>query len=111
MATISDEIRELAGEAGIYSNACCKLRELADRIDREMVELPKDADGVPIRIGDVLYSSGNECQVVSITVKADETYVGVHTDEGVFLPSVNPKYLSRKQEPSDSLERIAARGW
>lgn len=40
-------------------------------------------------------------------MKADETYVGVHTDEGVFLPSVNPKYLSRKQEPSDSLGRIA----
>lgn len=60
------------------------------------MKLPLDADGVPIRIGDVLYSSGNECRVVSITVKADEACVGVHTDEGAFLPSVNPKYLSRK---------------
>lgn len=77
------------------------------------LRLPVDADGVPIRIGDVLYSSGNECRVVSITVKADEAYVGVYTDEGVFLPSVDPKYLSRKNpeplepEPADSWERIA----
>lgn len=71
-----------------------------------------DADGAPIRIGDVLYSSGNECRVVSITVKADEACVGVHTDEGAFLPSVNPKYLSRKNpeplepEPADSWEKL-----
>lgn len=77
------------------------------------MRLPLDADGEPIHIGDVLYSSGNECRVVGITVKADEACVGVHTDEGVFLPSVNPKYLSRKNpeplepEPADSWERIA----
>ena len=71
------------------------------------MKLPLDADGEPIRIGDVLYSSGNECRVVSITVKADEACVGVHTDEGVFLPSVNPKYLSRKKpEPPDSWEKL-----
>lgn len=89
-----------------------ELRVLADRIDREMMELPNDAEGEPIRIGDVLYSSGNECRVVSITVKADEACVGVHTDEGAFLPSVNPKYLSRKNkeplepEPADSWEKL-----
>lgn len=76
------------------------------------MKLPLDADGEPIRIGDVLYSSGNECRVVSITVKADEACVGVHTDEGVFLPSVNPKYLSRENpepledEPADSWEKL-----
>lgn len=88
----------------------CMIRmvtTIADRIDREMMELPKDAEGEPIRIGDVLYSSGNECRVVSITVKADEACVGVHTDEGAFLPSVNPKYLSRKKpEPADSWEKL-----
>lgn len=71
------------------------------------MKLPLDADGEPIRVGDVLYSSGNECRVVSITVKADEACLGVHTDEGTFLPSVNPKYLSRKKpEPADSWERL-----
>ena len=75
--------------------------------DDSYMKLPLDADGVPIHIGDVLYSSGNECRVVSITVKADEACVGVHTDEGAFLPSVNPKYLSRKKpEPADSWEKL-----
>lgn len=72
------------------------------------IPAPVDADGEQIRIGDVLYSRGNECRVVSITVKADEVCVGVRTDEGVFLPSVNPKYLSRKNpEPLDSWEKLA----
>lgn len=93
---ISDELRKWCDGADVDGNACDELRVLADRIDREMVELPKDADGEPIRVGDVLYSSGNECRVASITVKADEACVGVHTDEGAFLPSVNPKCLSRK---------------
>ena len=69
---------------------------IADRIDREMMELPKDADGEPIRVGDVLYSSGNEFRVVNITVKANEVCVAVYADDGTFCPWVNPKYLSRK---------------
>ena len=36
-------------------NACDELRVLADRIDREMVELHKDAEGVPIEVGDTVY--------------------------------------------------------
>ena len=80
--------------------------------DDSYMKLPLDADGEPIHIGDVLYSRGNECRVVSITVKADEACVGAHTDDGVFLPSVNPKYLSRENleplepEPDDSWEKL-----
>lgn len=55
--SISDELRELSSKAGIYSNSCRKLRKLADRIDAEMVELPKDRDGVPIHVGDTVYTS------------------------------------------------------
>ncbi len=105
---------------GIMNGHISKLKELEEenaelrdkldawiQSDDSYMKLPLDADGEPIRIGDVLYSSGNECRVVSITVKADEACVGVHTDEGLFLPSVNPKYLSRKkQEPADSWEKL-----
>ena len=105
---------------GIMSDHISKLKALEDenaelrakleawiQSDDSYMKLPVDADGEPIRIGDVLYSSGNECRVVSITVKADEACVGVHTDEGAFLPSVNPKYLSRKKpEPADSWEKL-----
>ena len=94
-------------------------REIEDELARAegsqldaYVKLSLDADGEPIRIGYVLYSGGNELRVLSITVKAGEAYVGVHTDEGMFLPSVNPKYLSRKNpeplesEPADSWELL-----
>lgn len=83
-------------------------REVEEKMNwYEGVPAPVDADGEPIRIGDVLHSRGNECCVVSITVKANEVCVGVRTDEGVFLPSVNPKYLSRKNpEPLDSWEAL-----
>lgn len=71
------------------------------------MKLPLDADGEPIRVGDVLYSSGSEFRVVSITVKADEVCVAVYADDGTFCPWVNPKYLSRKKpEPADSWERL-----
>lgn len=105
---------------GIMSGHISKLKALEEenaelrakleawiQSDDSYMKLPLDADGEPIRVGDVLYSSGNECRVVSITVKADEACLGVHTDEGTFLPSVNPKYLSRKKpEPADSWEKL-----
>ena len=110
---------------GIMSNHISKLKELEEenaglrakleafiQSDDSYMRLPLDADGEPIHIGDVLYSSGSEYHVVAITVKADEARVGVHTDDGVFLPSVNPKYLSRKNpeplepEPADSWEKL-----
>lgn len=111
-----------AGE-GEFRLAYKDAEEIAAEIEDELaraegsqldayVKLPLDADGEPIRIGDVLYSGGNELRVLSITVKAGEAYVGVHTDEGAFLPSVNPKYLSRKNleplesEPADSWELL-----
>ncbi len=52
---ISDEIRKWCDGADVDGNACGELRDLADRIDSEMVELPKDADGVPIHVGDTVY--------------------------------------------------------
>lgn len=110
---------------GIMSNHISKLKELEEenaglrakleafiQSDDSYMRLPLDADGEPIHIGDVLYSRGNECRVVSITVKADEACVGAHTDDGVFLPSVNPKCLSRENleplepEPDDSWEKL-----
>ena len=76
------------------------------------MRLPVDADGEPIRIGDVLYSSGNKFRVVSITVKANEVCVAVYADDGTFFPWTNPKYLSRKNPeplepgPADSWEKL-----
>lgn len=102
--TISDEIRVWCDEADVDGNACWVLRDLADRIDREMVELPKDADGNPIHVGDTVYlESGSKADVKSIEFSHGEHSI-VFTVRGKgFLPS--PQYLSH--ERPDSLERIA----
>lgn len=43
------------------------FRNIADRIDAEMVELPKDRDGAPIHLGDTVYlEDGREAKVYSI---------------------------------------------
>lgn len=53
---ISDEIRNgFLRRDDVGTEAYRKLLYIADRIDREMVELPRDMDGVPIRVGDVLH--------------------------------------------------------
>lgn len=104
MATISDEIRELAGEAGIYSNACGKLRELADRIDREMVELPKDRDGVPIRVGDTVYlDDGRAAGVAHIFFMPNKAYAMCW--DGDRYTERQPSDITHTRH--DSLGRIA----
>lgn len=58
MSKISDELRNM-------DNAW--LNYMADRIDAEMVELPKDSDGVPIHVGDVVYlDDGHKAEVTHI---------------------------------------------
>lgn len=89
-----------------------EIERLKDEISGDYMRLPVDADGEPIHIGDVLYSSGNKFCVVSITVKANEVCVAVYADDGTFFPWANPKYLSRNSteplepEPADSWEKL-----
>lgn len=66
MAKISDEIRKWADDLDSDDIVCttATLYTLADRIDSEMVELPKDADGEPIHVGDTAYlKDGREVKV------------------------------------------------
>lgn len=39
-----------------------EMRMLADRIDREMIELPKDMDGMPIHEGDKMHLDDGKWQ-------------------------------------------------
>ena len=56
MSKISDEIRERWNGYFEQRNGDCEwFHNIADRIDNEMVELPRDADGVPIHVGETLY--------------------------------------------------------
>lgn len=70
---ISDELRRwcesengtgCGGFVTGYSSE--KLCDPADRIDSEMVALPKTADGVPIHVGDTLDGYGKTIEVVEM---------------------------------------------
>lgn len=74
-----ERLRELCDNAksgGFASIGCDAVLEIADEIEAEIaekyLELPLDADGVPIRVGDTLYTignrkyEGNRCVVIGI---------------------------------------------
>jgi hypothetical protein len=101
---ISDEIRVWCDrKCGCYIDGDVRdeLYALADRIDRETVELPKDADGEVIHVMDTLYdvNSGSQMQVRSMTI--DRSWM-ITTDVWcTYAPS------TVTHTRPDSLERIA----
>ena len=60
---ISDEIRQWCDETTPWPTRA-DARAIADRIDNEMVELPRDRDGVPIHVGDKMYLDDRRMFVV-----------------------------------------------
>ena len=70
---ISDELREFIDERDLYPTYIAELRRIAKRIDAEMIELPKDADGVPIHVGDTVYGcrSGMEMTISELRMTAN----------------------------------------
>ena len=108
--SISDEIRE-------WCDICCgeyidadELRELADRIDAEMVELPKDADGVPTHVGDTVWGCASGMELIVNGMRLTDSWV-VSTNHGLITRTSGVTH-----ERPDSFERIAdelevAKGW
>ena len=102
---ISDAIIEWCDEVDVDGGACDEMRELADRIDREMVELPKDADGMPIRIGDVVYGNpGVAWKVVGLRMSKFGWKVEI---DNVPFPCKPDDLTHKNPRPDDSWERIA----
>ena len=99
---ISDELREWAD---VHCGEECVeyLGMLADRIDNETVELPRDKDGEPIHLGDTVYTdNGSKADVKSIEFNQDENSVVFIVRGRGFFPS------SLAHTRPDSWERIAA---
>ena len=100
---ISDELR---GWADVHCGEECEeyLGLLADRIDREMVELPRDKDGKVIHVGDTVFPEDGRASKVTCI----EFSHGLHDIAlsvcGNFLP-VFPEHVTH--EYPDSWERIA----
>lgn len=107
MSKISDEIRKITKRYRDWLIKPCKeLDDLADRIDLEMVELPRDKDGEPVHLNDTVYDSrGNECHVNSMTLYSNGDDATVRVGDGVCSTAVTTYVLTHKRP--DSLERIA----
>lgn len=107
MGKISDALREWTRRA--RADEHMSLRELdaiADHIDAEMVELPRDIDGVPIHVGDKVWEmlgDGEEETVRSITLTGGTA--AVTTACHGFIAGVRPNDLTHTRP--DSLEHIA----
>lgn len=98
---ISDEIRELIDDEDLCPSQIAGLRRIANRIDAEMVELPKDADGVPIHVGDTVWGCISGMQMAVHELRLTDRWT-ISTDTG-FIPKASAVTHVRH----DSFERIA----
>ncbi len=108
MGKISDQLREWTRRA--RADEHMSLRELdaiADRIDAEMVELPRDIDGVPINLGDTVYlEGGRKAEVRRIILGQEKTSIDLWMcDKGSFFFSVAQRNITHTVP--DSWEHIA----
>ncbi len=106
---ISDEIREFCNlcfnKNGFNRDDFDKLRNLADRIDRETVELPRAADDEVIHAGDTLYTTdGDITQAIRICIWMNAKRVECVSSNGGTI-ELCPFELTH--ESPDSFERIA----
>lgn len=100
MSEISDEIRKITKRYRDWLIKPCKeLNDLADRIDREMMERPLAADGKLLVDGETVYdSNGHEYHV-------NEVYPLVNVSTSTHSCSMFPDRFTH--ERPDSFERIA----
>lgn len=106
MAKISDEIRRWCDNAysGRKIRTTKDLYAIADLIDSEMVELPKDADGEPIHVGDKVYlDNGRMACVTEIDIKRE--CEAIDCWDGSKHVEYHPSGITRNRP--DSLECIA----
>lgn len=107
MSDIGRELRDKAYRCiDQYGPTPTRMRELADRIDAEMVELPKDVDGKPIRVGDTVYACDDpslEYEVSYIEYRRDVTTIGM--DAPGIQTYRRPALITHERH--DSWERIA----
>lgn len=105
---ISDEIRRWCNfycDGPIYKGDFEELRAIADRIDKEMVKLPKYADGEPIHVGDTAYlKDGREVKVIRFIFEPETLTIVCSLDGN---PDVVRLPFELWHERHDSWERIS----
>ncbi len=107
MAKISDDLREFADAEVLSAIQISDLKHMAKRIDAEMVELPKDADGEPIHVGDTVYlDDGCMARVTRIELLRNRTSIVCWTS-GKDCDRLPSSLTHERPDSSDSWERIA----
>ena len=97
---ISDEIRDWCEDTTPWPSRN-DAQAIADRIDRELVELPKDADGVPIHVGDTVCECVSGMKLIVNGMRLTDTWA-VSTNHGLISRASDVTH-----ERPDSLDRIA----
>lgn len=110
MSGISDELRTKATKmcapnSSIGPTAPSYFRDLADRIDAEMVELPKDRDGEYIHIGDMMERGKARGHVIALMLSeypkkwGGELHWGVQL-EGEQAPTALDAFFKHYHAPT-----------
>ncbi len=106
MSDISDELRKFTNTYHLNSLQIYELKRIADRIDAEMAELPRAADG-PIHLDDTVFTKddpGTSWGVRYIELSRDrEPSIGI---ESGGVNTYRPPSCLTHERP-DSWERIA----
>lgn len=105
MGKIGDEIRDFVKRS--YEDEHMDPKELialADRINREMVELPRDKNGVPIHVGDML--RGCDAVLVNVFTIVEELRFDGRWEIDTTFGCITAPRLFVHDSP-DSFERIA----
>ena len=106
MSDISDELRKFTNTYDLNSLQIYELKRIADRIDAEMAELPRAADG-PIHLDDTVFTKddpGTSWGVRYIELSRDrEPSIGI---ESGGVNTYRPPSCLTHTSP-DSWERIA----
>lgn len=101
----SNELLTIAAEdEALNPVQIASLWRIADRIDAEMVELPKDRDGTPIHVDDLVYlDDGRRACVTEIDIKHGCELIDCW--DGSKHEAYHPSGITRDRP--DSLGRIA----
>ena len=106
MAKISEELRkwcdDLDSTDTVYTS---NLYHLADRIDAEMVELPKDKGGEPINLGDEVCLNGKNGHVTRIDYRIDNERHVIFWSGSECIVCMETELAELTHERPDSLER------
>lgn len=100
---ISDELRRWCDDAYIGGKirTTKDLYAIANLIDREMVELPKDMDGVPIHVGDTVWGCRSGMKMTVSELRMTTNGWSISTSSG-YLTDAKVTHTR-----PDSWERIA----